>query len=129
MPDSHFVGSFKGKGDYDEMGDAWTAFLGGGVSGVTLGESHLDLVTPIAAPSASGLGYGYDVTIDIPNFSKQPGVTYQLNYSIDGFVNFSSVGYDVEPGVPIVHPGGYIPGQQYSIFGNECPGEPSTALA
>ncbi len=128
MPDSHFTGSFKGHGDYDAMGDAFSGWLGGGISGVSV-TGALTLVVPVAAPSASGVGEGYDCTIDIPLFTKQPGVEYLLKYSDDGLVNFSSVGYEITPGNPLVFPNGYHMGRQFSVFGNDCPGEASEPLA
>lgn len=127
MPDSHFTGSFKGHGDYDAMQDAWTAFISGGVSGVTFTGSTLLQVNAVSAPSATG-SQGYDCTIAIPYFIRQTDVVYTLKYTDDSGATFSDVGYDFDPDGSVNFPNGYQPGRQFSVFADGQPGALSTSL-
>lgn len=128
MPDSHFTASFKVHGDYNAVIDAWNAFVTAGIQGAVISGSVLTQVNTVGAPTTESEGEGYDVTVTPPSFTRQAGVVYTLKYSDDDGETYSDVGYDVDPGVPVVHPNGYHPGRKYSIFADLLPGSLSTAL-
>lgn len=133
MPNSHFTASVNGTGDYTAIETAWAAFLSGAagtgiaIQGATL-ENTVDNPIPVGPPSMSGDGEDSDAIAAIPNFSKEPGVTYRLKFTDDGAASFNETGYEAEPNSNVTHANGWHAGRQYSIFSNDVQGPLSYPL-
>lgn len=134
MPNSHFTFSGNGSADWTAFENFWNSFMGGAAgAGVTIENFFKENVvdSPAAVPSppsVSGEGEGYDAIAAIPNFSKEPGVTYRLKFTDDGAASFSDTGYEAAPSTNITHPNGWHAGRQYSIFADNVAGALSVAL-